>query len=182
MQFVDLRVRKVHKQYRSEGDGLPDFGKLRKVGSNVVIEAGVRIFHPENIEIGDNVYIGHDTILKGYYNSDIIVGSNVWIGQGCFIHGAGGIVIQSNVGIGPHVKIHAAYHEDDGETLIMVQPLKFSSICIEEDVNVGIGATLMHGVTLRRGTKVGASAVVTKTFPERAVIAGVPARLLRIRP
>lgn len=171
----------MRKLYRSEGAGLPDVSKLRKVGSNVIIEDGVRIFHPENIELGDNVYIGHDTILKGYYNSDIIIGNDVWIGQGCFIHGAGGVSIRSSVGIGPHVKIHAAYHEDDGETPIMVQPLKFSGICIEEDVNVGIGAMIMHGVTLRAGTKVGANAVVTRTFPERAVIAGVPAKLLRIR-
>lgn len=169
------------KLYRSEGDGKPDIGRLRKVGSNVIIEDGVRIFHPENIELGDNVYIGHDTILKGYYNSDIIIGNNVWIGQGCFIHGAGGVTIRSNVGIGPHVKIHAAYHDDDGETPIMFQALQFKGILVEEDVNIGIGAMIMYGVTLKTGTKVGANAVVTKSFPERAVIAGVPAKLLRVR-
>lgn len=171
----------MQKLFTSEGDGRPDRARLRKVGTNVVIEDGVRIFHPERIELGDNVYIGHDAIIKGYYNSDIIIGSNVWIGQGCFIHGAGGVTICSNVGIGPHVKIHAAYHDDDGETPIMRQSLKFGAIRIEEDVNIGIGAMVMHGVVLRTGTKVGANAVVTKSFPERAVIAGVPAKLLRIR-
>ncbi len=171
----------MQKLYRSEGDGTPDITKIRKVGRNVIIEDGVRIFHPEHIELGDNVYIGHDTILKGYYNSDIIIGNNVWIGQGCFIHGAGGVTIHSNVGIGPHVKMHAAYHDDDGETPIMFQPLKFNSIVVEEDVNIGIGAMIMSGVILRSGTKVGANAVVTKTFPERAVVAGVPAKLLRVR-
>jgi acetyltransferase-like isoleucine patch superfamily enzyme len=172
----------MHKQYRSEGPGTPDLSKLRKVGKNVIVEDGVRIFHPENIEIGDNVYIGHDAILKGYYNSDLIIGSNVWIGQGCFIHAAGGLTIGNHVGIGPHVKIHAAFHQDDEVTLILVQPIAFESIVVEDNVNIGIGAMIMHGVTLRSGTKVGANAVVTKTFAPNSVIAGVPARLIRTRP
>ena len=117
-------------------------------------------FHPENIEVGDNV----------------------WIGQGCFIHGAGGVKIGSFVGFGPHVKIHAAYHQDDNLDIpILFQPMSFDPIFIEDNVNVGIGAMIMHGVTLSYGTKVGANAVVTKSFPANSVIAGVPARLLRSR-
>jgi acetyltransferase-like isoleucine patch superfamily enzyme len=170
------------RQYRSEGPGIPDVSKLRRCGENVIIEDGVRIFHPENISIGNNVYIGHDTILKGYYNSQIEIADNVWIGQGCFIYGAGGVSIGSFVGIGPGVKIHAAYHKDDGsEKPILLQPLVFDLIVIEDDVNIGVGAMIMHGVTIRRGTIVGANAVVTKSFPPRSVIAGVPARLLRCR-
>ena len=148
----------------------------------MVIEDGVRIFHPENIELGDNVYIGHDTILKGYYKDKIIIGDNVWIGQGCFIHGAGGIEIGNCVGIGPGVKMHAAYHKDAGrDTPVMFQTLDYSKIVIEEDVNIGIGAIIMNGVTVRRGSKVGAGAVVTKTFPEYSVLVGVPAVLMRVR-
>jgi acetyltransferase-like isoleucine patch superfamily enzyme len=169
------------RRYSSEGPGIPDPSKLRRYGDNLIIEDGVRIFHPENIEFGDNVYIGHDTVVKGYYNSDIIIGSDVWIGQGCFIHGAGGVTIGSRVGIGPHVKMHAAYHDDDHETPILFQRLAFDGIIVEDNVNIGLGAVIMHGVVLRSGTKVGANAVVTKSFPANAIIAGVPARLLRIR-
>ena len=39
----------------------------------------------------------------------------------------------------------------------------------------------MPGVTIKKGTQVGAGAVVTKDFPEYSVIAGVPAKLIRIR-
>lgn len=170
------------KLYKSEGHGKPDLGKISRVGKNVVIEDGVRIFHPENLEIGDNVYIGHDTIIKAYYKDKIVIGSNVWIGQGYFIHGAGGIEIGDFVGIGPGVKMHAAYHEDTGrETPIIFQDISFSKIIIEEDVNIGIGAIVMNGVTIRKGSKVGAGAVVTRTFPEYSVMAGVPARVMRVR-
>ncbi|MBW6408572.1 acyltransferase [Clostridium weizhouense] len=81
-----------YKKWNGEGKGIPNISKLKKCGENVIIEDGVRIFYPENIEIGDNVYIGHDTILKGYYNSSLIISNNVWIGQQCFIHGAGGLL------------------------------------------------------------------------------------------
>lgn len=168
--------------FKSEGAGFPDKEKLGQSGENLVIEDGVRIFHPENILIGDNVYIGHDAIIKGYYKNKLVIGNNVWIGQGCFIHGAGGVTIGSDVGIGPHVKIHAARHMDSGrETPILFQALEFAPITIEDDVNVGIGAMIMKGVTLKKGTIVGANAVVTKTFPEYSVLAGVPARLIRMR-
>lgn len=170
------------KAYRSEGPGTPDLSKFARVGTNVIIEDGVRVFHPENIELGDNVYIGHDTILKGYYKDKIVVGNNVWIGQGCFLHGAGGIDIGDCVGIGPGVKIHAAYHEDSGRDVpIMFQSLSFAKVVIEDDVNIGIGAIIMNGVTVSKGSKVGAGAVLTKSFPEYSIVAGVPAKLIRSR-
>ena len=170
------------KQFKSEGPGTPDLSLIKSCGENVIIEDGVRIFHPENISIGDNVYIGHDTILKGYYKSDIVIGSNVWIGQQCFIIGAGGLTIGDYVGIGPQVKIHPCEHTHDDPTLpTSFQPLFFDPIVIEEDVNIGIGAMIMHGVTLKSGTLVGANAVVKKNFPEYSIIGGVPAKLIRSR-
>jgi acetyltransferase-like isoleucine patch superfamily enzyme len=78
--------------------------------------------------------------------------------------------------------MHGAYHIDEGtEYPILFQPLGFEPIIVEDDVNIGIGATIMHGVTLRRGTRVGANAVVTRSFPSCSVIAGVPARVLHQR-
>ncbi|MFU0823723.1 acyltransferase [Clostridium sp.] len=136
-----------YKLWRSEGSGIPDKSKLKACGENVVIEDGVRIFHPENIEIGDNVYIGHDTILKGYYNSKLTIGSNTWIGQQCFIHGAGGVTIGENVGIGPCVKIHASRHKELGIDMpILFSELEFLPIKIGNDCNIGIGAVILPGV------------------------------------
>ena len=44
---------------------------LKKLGKKTVLEEGVLLFHPENISIHDNVYIGHNTILKGYYKNGL---------------------------------------------------------------------------------------------------------------
>lgn len=170
------------KKWKSEGSGIADKSKLGRCGDNVIIEDGVRIFHPENIEIGDNVYIGHDTILKGYYNSKLVIGANTWIGQQCFIHGAGGVVIGENVGIGPCVKIHAARHKELGiDTPILFSGLEFSEIRIEEDCNIGIGAVILPGVTIGKGSKIGANAVVNKNISKYSVAVGVPAKIIKTR-
>lgn len=170
------------KLWKSEGNGINNINKLSKCGKNLIIEDGVRIFHPENIEIGDNVYIGHDTILKGYYNSKLIIGSNTWIGQQCFIHGAGGVVIGNNVGIGPCVKIHAARHKEIGKsTPILFSGLEFLEIEIGDDCNIGIGAIILPGVKIGQGSKIGANAVVNKSIEEYSIAVGIPAKVIKKR-
>lgn len=77
---------------KTHGTGVPDISKLARLGTDVVFEAGVLIFHPENIEIGDDVYVGHNTILKGYYKNKMEIGSGAWIGRQCFLHSAGAVV------------------------------------------------------------------------------------------
>jgi serine O-acetyltransferase len=53
--------------------------------------------------------------------------------------------------------------------------------CFGEGVTIGVGAKIIGGITLGDNVQVGAGAVVTKSFPENAIIAGVPARLIRFR-
>lgn len=172
----------TYRLWKSEGPGFPDKINLSRCGDNVIIEDGVRIFHPENIEIGDNVYIGHDTILKGYYNSKLIIGSNTWIGQCCFIHGAGGITIGENVGIGPCVKMHAAKHKELGiDTPILFSELEFLHITIGDDCNIGIGTVILPGVKVGKGTKIGANSVVNKNIEEYSVAVGVPIKVIKKR-
>ena len=48
-------------------------------------------------------------------------------------------------------------------------------------VSLGVGAKIIGGITLGDHVTVGAGAVVTKSFPDYAVVAGVPARLLRFK-
>lgn len=87
---MKLKPPKVNKSHGS-GEFKPE--DFRKLGKGVIFEKGVLVFHPENIEIGDNVYIGHYTILKGYYKNLMIIDNHTWIGQQCFLHSAGGLSI-----------------------------------------------------------------------------------------
>ncbi|MBI5116597.1 acyltransferase [Candidatus Poribacteria bacterium] len=167
---------------KSHGSGTPDTSKLARLGKDVVIEAGVLIFHPENIEIGDDVYIGHNTILKGYYKNKMVIGNGVWIGQQCFFHSAGGIKIGRNVGIGPAVKIITSHHDgEDTSKPILHTPIVFRAVVIEDDVDIGTSAVILPGVTVGRGAQVGAGAVVCEDVEPYAIVGGVPARVIRGR-
>jgi len=172
-------MKKMHKSHGNGEFELKDFGKI---GSNVIFENGVLVFHPENIELGNNVYVGHNAILKGYYKNLMRIGDNAWIGQNCYFHSAGGIRIGKNVGIGPAVKILTSYHREEGkEKPILFSELEFKQVIIEDDSDIGIGSVILPGVEIGKGVQIGAGAVVTKSIPDYAVAVGNPARIIRIR-
>jgi acetyltransferase-like isoleucine patch superfamily enzyme len=148
----------------------------------VVFEDGVRVWHPEQITIGENVYVGHDTMLKAYYKNELSIGDDTWIGQGVFMHSAGGISIGARVGIGPGVKMLTSSHDiSDRAIPILASPLCLAPIVVEDDSDIGVGAIIMPGVTIGQGAQVGAGAVVTRDVEAYAVVAGNPATVLRHR-
>jgi acetyltransferase-like isoleucine patch superfamily enzyme len=168
--------------YRSHGDGSFERESFGALGDNVIFEAGVMVFHPENIRLGRNVYVGHQTILKGYHTNTLSIGDNTWIGQQCFIHSAGGISIGRNVGIGPGVKIMSSSHEEEGIDIpIMSGNLVLSQVSIGDNCDLGLGCIVLPGVTIGVGCQIGAGAVVTKDLPDYSIAAGVPARVIRSR-
>ena len=168
---------------RSHGSGQWEPSQFARIGQGVVIEPGVLVFHPENIEIGDNVYVGHQAILKGYHRNKMLIGDGTWIGQQCFLHSAGGLTLGRNVGVGPGVRIITSFHAEEGvQVPILHSRVEFAPVVIEDDCDLGVGAVILPGVTLGRGVQVGAGAVVTRDVAPHAVVAGVPARVLRTRP
>lgn len=167
------------KLWKSHGSGKFTKRAFASIGENVIFESGVLVFHPENISLGDNVYIGHYAILKGYYKNKFLIGNNVWIGQGCFFHSAAGITIGNDVGIGPGVKIITSSHQLDENKAILHSSIVNAPVIIEDECDIGTGAILMPGVRIGRGAQVGAGAVVTKNVASYSVVAGVPAKVLR---
>ena len=67
---------KSEKINATHGTGLFEKHQFRKLGRHVVFEAGVLVFHPETISIGDNVYIGPGVKIFG----NIRIGNNAAIG------------------------------------------------------------------------------------------------------
>lgn len=167
---------------RSHGTGRFDPDDLRACGADCVFEDGSLVFHPENVELGSRVYVGHGAMLKGYHDRVLTIGDGTWIGQQCFLHAAGGLSIGANVGIGPAVKILTSSHEDAGRAVpILHAPITRAPVCIEDDADLGVGAILLQGVTIGRGAQIGAGAVVTRDIPAYAIALGVPARVVRMR-
>jgi acetyltransferase-like isoleucine patch superfamily enzyme len=171
----------MRRPAQSHGSGLVERSALRRCPDSVVLEPGALVFHPENISLGDGVYVGHHAILKGYHQNELVIGDRSWIGQAAFLHAAGGITIGADVGIGPHVCLLTSTHSDAGRGAIMDGELSFSPIVIEDGADLGVGSIVLPGVTIGRGAQIGAGAVVTTSIPAFAVAAGNPARVLRSR-
>jgi acetyltransferase-like isoleucine patch superfamily enzyme len=144
-----------------------------------VFEPGALVFHPENVEIGRDVYVGHYAILKGYYQNRLVIGDGSWIGQMAFLHAGGGIAIGRRVGIGPGVKVITSRHQlsTDLASPIMEGELVFAPVEIGDGADLGVGAIVLPGVRIGRGAQIGAGAVVTRDIPDGAIARGVPAQV-----
>jgi acetyltransferase-like isoleucine patch superfamily enzyme len=170
-------------RHSSHGDGTFSIAQLARCGPNCIFETGVLVFHPENIELGANVYVGHYAILKGYHKNKMRIGDQTWIGQQSFLHSAGGIEIGCRVGIGPGVRIVTSFHAEAGrETPILDSPVELAPVVIEDDCDLGVGAIVLPGVRIGRGAQIGAGALVTRDVPPYSVAMGVPAKVTRERP
>ncbi len=170
-------------RHRSHGTGELRLDAFRRLGAGCVFEAGVLVFHPENVELGENVYVGHQAILKGYYKNVLSIGDRTWIGQQCFFHAAGGLTIGADVGIGPGVRIITSRHAEAGRDVpILSAPIELAPVIVEDHADLGVSSVVLPGVRIGKGAQVGAGAVVTEDVPPYAVVAGVPARVIRERP
>jgi len=104
------------------------------------------------------------------------------VNSGTYINAIGGITIGDYVLIGSNVTISSGMHPIDGQGVpVISRPSKPMPIKIEDDVWIGAGVVIMPGITLKKGTVVGANAVVTKDTEEYAVVVGAPAKKIRIR-
>lgn len=110
------------------------------------------------------------------------VGDHTFIGRGTFINAGGGVSIGSDVLIGPDAKIWSADHRfDELDVHIRHQGHTFAPVVIGNDVWIGANCIVLKGVTIGTGAVIAAGSVVKADVPEYAVVAGVPAKVLRVR-
>ncbi|HBB86419.1 MAG TPA: hypothetical protein DC047_02255 [Blastocatellia bacterium] len=92
------------------------------------------------------------------------------------------ITIDESVMIGPHCYISDFDHKIPAE-IGGGWPLEASCapVHIERDVWIGAGVTILKGVRIGQGAVIGAGSVVTKQVESGAIVAGNPAKLIRMR-
>ncbi|MCA4133068.1 DapH/DapD/GlmU-related protein [Arthrobacter sp. M4] len=140
------------------------------------------------LNFGKDVSIGRGVMIRpsSYYGGEVGVG--LWVGDrssfgaGCFIGCSGEIRIGDDVMLGPGVRLFSENHLfDDNAATIKSQGVLREHLIIGDNVWVGSGATITAGVTVGSGAVIAAGSVVTKDVPDNAVVAGVPAKVLRSR-
>lgn len=107
----------------------------------------------------------------------IEIGKNTSINRKCYLDSRGGIKIGNNVSISPEVQLITAEHDINDISFKYVT----NSIILEDFVFIGTRAIILPGVHLGKGCVVAAGAVVTKSFSEYSVVAGVPAKIISTR-
>ncbi|MCC6849833.1 MAG: N-acetyltransferase [Deltaproteobacteria bacterium] len=172
-------------------DGASDFdARMRRallralavrVGDGVRVEAGVGFVHAETFEVADGVFIGAHAHLQGRSGGTCRIGTRVWIGPQAYLD-ARDLVLEDDVAIGPGVRILGSAHAGPPlDPPVIDADVDAEPVRIERGADVGVNAVVMPGVTIGRGSVIGAAAVVTCDVPPLAIVAGVPARILRYR-
>jgi acetyltransferase-like isoleucine patch superfamily enzyme len=104
-------------------------------------------------------------------------------GPGCIIYEPrGGLAIGSHCLIGGGVMFSGVHHGSEKLDVPMRRqtPL-IGSIVIEDDVWIGMGAKILPGVVIGRGSIIGAGSVVAKSIPAYSVAMGIPCKVKRKR-
>jgi acetyltransferase-like isoleucine patch superfamily enzyme len=128
---------------------------------------------------GNGVYIGP------YVSIDdpgcVSLGSNVSIHNGCTFLAKGGIEIGDNVAIAHGVSIVTGNHSWDDEAVpIKYNPVVLGRVTIANDCWLGCGVRVLAGVSLGERTIAAANSVLTKGQDGKCVVAGVPAKIIRV--
>ena len=153
----------------------------RWFGQGVRISSGVGFKHLETFEIGDGVFIGSQSYIQGRFDGRCSIGKHVWIGPQSYFD-ARNLIIEDYVGWGPGAKVLGSTHTGlPIDVPIIKTDLEIEAVKIETGADIGVNAVILPGVTIGKGSIVGAGAVVTKDVPPFAIVAGVPAKFLRWR-
>lgn len=172
-QFTDERVTPSHylvnflMHFKTFNEIIVRY-KLGKVGKNFDIRPNVSLNGTQNIEIGNNVSIRHDCFISASEKNANFKAK---------------VIIENDVLIAPFATITACEHTFESRKIpIRLQPSKGADTMIKRGAWIGTGAIILAGVTIGKGAIIGAGAVVTKDVPDWAIVAGIPAKIIKIRP
>ncbi len=135
---------------------------LDKKNIRARIEPGAII--REQAEIGDNAVIMMGAII----NIGAVVGENTMIDMGVVLGGRATVGKRCHIGAGAVIAG-------------VVEPPSATPVVIGDDVLVGANAVVIEGVHIGRGAVVAAGSVVLEDVPCNTMVAGIPARVVKIK-
>ena len=113
------------------------------------------------VKIGKFVAISDNTIIGPTYPEDVEIGNHCRISANVIIEEHGRDLKNYRVGMS-----------------ILDLPIYRKKVIIEDFVHVGVGAIILPGVTIGKGTIIGAGAVVRESVPKYCLVVGNPAKVV----
>ena len=152
------------------------------IGLNSVFEGNNRIGPGSSFSgtMGRCSYMANDVIITGYIGRYTSIGPEVKMIYG--IHPCTYVSTSPVFHDTQACQVGISYCKNSYyDTTKYADPEKKYRVIIGNDVWIGFRATLMPGITIGDGAVVAAGAVVTKDVPPYAIVAGVPAKVLKYR-
>ena len=151
-EYLEIKIRRYkHQELKSQ---------LKFCGSGVRFKRDLRIEHPQNISLGNKVYIGQDVLLDG----------------------RGGITIGNNTTLGFNVVILSANHDYQSNDLPYEHNVYIHKpVVIGRNVWIGGNVLIVPGVSIGDGAIVAAGTVVTANVDPLAIVGNQPMRIIKYR-
>jgi acetyltransferase-like isoleucine patch superfamily enzyme len=147
------------------------------LGGGVQIQIGKKA----RVRFGRWTWIGHGTKIR-CHEGEVRIGDKTVLGQECTISAYQHVSIGEQCIVADRVMLIDFDHNvAEVERPIRRQGIYKRDVHVGNNVWIGYGAQILRGVSVGDNSIVGASAVVTKDVPANAVVAGAPARVIRMR-
>lgn len=165
-------------------------GKHIRCGKNVKFEdfSEIHGLCSDGLNFGDYVTISRGVMIRpsSYYGGDygigLTMGENSSIGPYGYVGCSGKITIGKNVMFGPKCSLFAENHIfSDTEKDIKSQGVAQKGIIVEDDCWIGSNVTILDGVTIGKGSVIGAGTLVTKDIPAGSVVVDKREKMIRER-
>jgi acetyltransferase-like isoleucine patch superfamily enzyme len=134
------------------------------------------------VHLGRWSWLGHGTKVRSH-EGEVRIGAKSVLGQECTISSFQHVSIGRECIVADRVMLidfdHGVVEQDRP---IRAQGIYKRDVNVGHNVWIGYGACILRGVTVGNNAIIGTSSVITKDVPDDAVVGGVPARVLRMRP
>jgi len=161
-----------------------EFAHNIRLGNRVrFLRGAVVLADPQGrIILEDDALVCRFAVIQSF-GGTVRIGARTAVGDFCNLYGfEGGLDIGCDVLFASGCRVVPSSHGFDDPSLpVAAQPSSSKGIRIGDGAWIATNAVLLDGVKIGRGAVVGAGAVVTRDVPDYAIVAGVPAKILRFR-
>lgn len=190
--FSDTIVIRKWKNFKKRLYCKSIFRQFHFVGNNSYVDFGLQGCGWKYIDIGVNTNISNDVVLEcwdrfneQHFNPSMSLGQNCHIGSYTHITAIDNVTIGNGVLTGRFVLISDNNHGEASLVDMHIEPFlrKLTSkgpVKIGNNVWIGDKAAILTGVTIGDGAIIAANAVVTKNVPAYSVVAGIPAKVIKV--